>query len=222
MVIAAVYTGAPCSLIENVELEIRKQLPGAVVRIYTDPSIISEVTAQGSVGTKQAKRLIKLYTDAAFAGADIVYNICSSVGEVADAAAPAIQWMGAKFVRIDRDMADYAVQHGKRIGVIATLPTTLEPTKKLLLSCAREHGVEIQLVDALADAYGKNQSEMEDLLAEQAKKIKDQVDVIVLAQASMALCEDRIAQVSGRETLSSPRFGAAALKRAAEELTKSR
>ncbi len=220
MVVAAVYTGAPCSLMEKVELELKKQLPSAVIRTYTDPTIISEVTERGSVGPEQAKRLIKLYTDAAFAGADIIYNICSSVGEVADAAAPAVRWMGAEFVRIDWDMADYAGQHGKRIGVIATLPTTLEPTKNLLRSRAKEHGTEIQLVDALADAFGKSQPEMEQLLVEQAEKIKDQVDIIVLAQASMALCEDRIAQASGKETLSSPRFGAQAVKRAAEKISR--
>lgn len=218
MIIAAVYTGAPCSLMENVEMELRKEISSAVIRTYTDPSIISEITAQGKVGPEQAKRLVKLYTDAAFSGADIVYNICSSVGEVADAAAPVIECMGAKFVRIDKAMAEYAVRHGKRIGVIATLPTTLVPTKKLLRDCAEAHGVEIHLVDALADAFGKSQAEMEELLVEQAEKIKEQVDIIVLAQASMALCEERIAKASGKETLSSPRFGAKAVRAAAENL----
>ena len=44
MVVAAVYTGAPCSLMEKVELELKKQLPSAVIRTYTDPTIISEFT----------------------------------------------------------------------------------------------------------------------------------------------------------------------------------
>ena len=50
-----------------------------------------------------------------------------------------------------------------------------------------------------------------------AKKICDQVDVIVLAQASMAYVEQDIQAACGTPTLSSPRFGAIALKNALKE-----
>ena len=35
-------------------------------------------------------------------------------------------------LRVDQPMADHAVATARRIGVIATLPTTLEPTADLL------------------------------------------------------------------------------------------
>ena len=47
-----------------------------------------------------------------------------------------------------------------------------------------------------------------------AEKIADQVDVIVLAQGSMAYVEQDIEKAVGKPTLSSPRFGALELKKA--------
>ena len=47
--------------------------------------------------------------------------------------------------------------------------------------------------------------------------IADKVDVIVFAQGSMAYCEQYIADKFGKVVLSSPRFGAAELKKALEK-----
>ena len=42
----------------------------------------------------------------------------------------------------------------------------------------------------------------------------DDVDVVLFAQGSMAYCEEYIAEKFGKVVLSSPRFGAAELKKA--------
>ena len=47
--------------------------------------------------------------------------------------------------------------------------------------------------------------------AAKAEEIADQVDVILLAQGSMAYAEDAIHEKIGKPVLSSPRFGAQAL-----------
>ena len=47
-----------------------------------------------------------------------------------------------------------------------------------------------------------------------AQGICDQVDVILFAQGSMAYCEQFIQRQCGKTVLSSPRFGAVALKEA--------
>ncbi len=51
-------------------------------------------------------------------------------------------------------------------------------------------------------------------MSECAATIADKVDVIVLAQGSMAYCEQYLADKFGKVVLSSPRFGAAELKKA--------
>ena len=142
-------------------------------------------------------------------------NLCSSVGEVADAAQDIGKYTGVPIVRVDEEMCREAVRLGKRIGVMATLPTTLEPTKNTILRVAREMNRHVELVDALVDgAFGLDQGQFKALMTEYAGKIADQVDVILFAQGSMAYCEEYIHEKYGKPVLSSPRFGAAALKEA--------
>ena len=51
-------------------------------------------------------------------------------------------------------------------------------------------------------------------MAESIEKMADDVDVVLFAQGSMAYCEEYIAEKFGKVVLSSPRFGAAELKKA--------
>lgn len=215
MKVAIVYTGVNPQLITTVERELKAAAPGVDLDIMTlaDPTIINETVANGGVTPAAAQRLMKLYMAGMAGGADIIYNICSSIGDVADAAKPIFKVMGIPFVRIDEDMAISAVKTGTRIGVLATLRTTLEPTKRLIKRCADEMGKDVTLIDALADgAFGKSKEELEEIFVEKVKDIADKVDVILLAQASMAECEKRLEEASGKPVVSSPRFGAAAVR----------
>ena len=111
------------------------------------------------------------------------------------------------------EMCREAVRQGKRIGVMATLPTTLNPTKNTILRVAREMNRQVELVDALVDGgFGLDQEQFKALMSEYAGTIADKVDVILFAQGSMAYCEEYIHEKYGKVVLSSPRFGAAALK----------
>lgn len=215
MKVAIVYTGVNPQLITTIERELKAATPGVDLDIMTlaDPTIINETIANGGVTPAAAQRLMKLYMAGMAGGADIIYNICSSIGDVADAAKPIFTKMGIPFVRIDENMAKSAIKTGTRIGVLATLRTTLEPTKRLIKRCADEMGTEVTLIDALADgAFGKSKEELEEIFVEKVKDIADKVDVILLAQASMAEVEKKLEEASGKPVVSSPRFGAAAMK----------
>ena len=104
-----------------------------------------------------------------------------------------------------------------KVGLIYT-STTLEPTKGTILRMARECGKHVELVDCLVDgAFGLDQDQFKARMTEMAATIADQVDAIVFAQGSMAYCEEYIAEKFGKVVLSSPRFGAAELKKALEK-----
>lgn len=215
MKIGLIYTSTTPELIERVESEIRKQLGDVEAISLEDPGILAEVREAGYVTTAPAARLIGMYMKAAEAGAEAILNICSSVGEVADSVQDVAKYIGIPIVRIDEEMCREAVRRGARIGVMATLPTTLEPTKGTLRRMARECNRKIVLVDCLVDgAFGLNQEEFKNRMRQEAERIAEQVDVIVFAQGSMAYCEEYIARKTGKTVLSSPRFGALALKRA--------
>ena len=112
-------------------------------------------------------------------------------------------------------MCREAVRKGTKIAVMATLPTTLEPTKNTVLRVAREMGKKVELIDALVEgAFGLDQEQFKEKMSAKAAEVVDEADVILFAQGSMAYCEEYIAEKYNKLVLSSPRFGAAALKEA--------
>lgn len=216
MKVGLIYTSTTPELIELVEREVKQQL-GDDVELYSlqDPSILAEVREAGYVTAAPAARLISMYMQAVQAGCDAMLNLCSSVGEVADSVQDVAKYIGVPIVRVDEEMCREAVRRGKRIGVMATLSTTLEPTKGTIRRMARECGKAVELVDCLVDgAFGLDQDQFKARMAEMAATIADRVDVIVFAQGSMAYCEEYIAEKFGKAVVSSPRFGAAELKKA--------
>lgn len=216
MKVGLIYTSTTPELIALVEREVRGQL-GENVELYSlqDPTILADVREAGYVTTAPAARLIGMYMKAAQEGVEAILNLCSSVGEVADCAQDVARYLGVPIVRVDEEMCREAVRRGGRIGVMATLPTTLEPTRNTLLRVAREAGKKVELVDCLVDgAFGLDQDQFKARMTEMAATIADKVDVIVFAQGSMAYCEEYIAEKFGKVVVSSPRFGAAELKKA--------
>lgn len=225
MKIAIVYTSTSVQMISNIENELKLAVKGEDLQImmYTDPTIIDETIINSKVTPAVAKRLVKMYMDAVTSGAEIVYNICSSVGDVADAAKNLFDIMGVPLIRIDEEMAISAINSGRRIGVLATLRTTLEPTKRLIKRCAQAMGADIEIKGVLVDiTFKKSQQELDEILIDKARSISDKVDVILLAQASMAICEEKIAQATGKTVVSSARFGAIAVSKAITRLKNSR
>jgi Asp/Glu/hydantoin racemase len=128
------------------------------------------------------------------AGADYILYTCSSIGPAVETAAALT---GVPVLRVDQPMADKAVQSGKRIGVIATLSTTLEPTSDLVRRRAIAANKEIELVSVLCegafDALMSGDAATHDKkVGEALKKFSKEVDVIVLAQASMGRVVDTL------------------------------
>ncbi len=193
----------------------KRLIPEVEVEHIAESSLIKEVIANNAVTPAVRRRLLDYYNAAADSGADVIFNTCSSVGDIADLGN---QICRIPVFRIDKPMAEKAVQEAKRIGVISTLPTTLDPTCRLLQNCAKAAGKEIELVEGLADgAFAAGQSgdgETHDrLIAEAAQKIADKVDMFVLAQGSMERMEKRLAELTGKPILSSPCLGVLGLRK---------
>lgn len=193
----------------------KQEFPEVEVEHIAESSLIKEVIKNNAVTNAVRRRLLDYYNAAADSGADIIFNTCSSVGDVADMAAGISR---VPVFRIDGPMAEKAVTSASRIGVISTLPTTLDPTCRLLQNKAKAAEVEVELVEGLADgAFAAGQSGDGDthdrLIAEAAQRIADKVDLFVLAQGSMARMEQRLAELTGKPVLSSPTLGVRGLRK---------
>ncbi len=216
MKVGLVYTSTTPELIDYVENEVKKQLGEDVETVsYEDPSILAETRVDNYVTPKAAARLVSMYMEAVNNDVDAIINLCSTVGETTDAVQDLAKYIGVPIVRVDESMCKEAVRRGSKIAVMATLKSTLEPTKNTILRVARELGKRIELTDVLVEgAFGLNQESFKELMTNSALKIPKEVEVIVFAQGSMAYCEEYIAHKLKKPVLSSPRFGVNSLKRA--------
>jgi len=165
-----------------------KYLPDVKTFNIVDDSLIKNTIACGELTAATSRRVVNYAGSAQEAGADFILFTCSSIGPAVEAAA---MLTNVPVLRVDQPMADQAVQLGKRIGVIATLSTTLEPTSDLVKRRAAAAGKEIVLVSKLCegafDALMRGDAATHDQkVGDALKQLSNEVDVIVLAQASMA------------------------------------
>ena len=204
--VVAVYTAMAVGLMNDVKQMVATEIPDVRLINMADDSLIQDVIKAGKVTPAVTRRLLDYYRAAEEAGATIILNTCSSISEVVDAARTCAH---VPIVKIDDAMTQKAVGMGTRIGVIATLQTTLGPTVRLVQRKAGEQHKEVKVVEGLAKGafealMGGNGDEHDALILKTAKAIAADVDVIVLAQGSMARMQEKLQQETGKPVLSSP------------------
>lgn len=167
-----------------------KYLGGKDIKVFNivDDSLIKNTIERGAMTPDTARRVVDYVGSAEAAGADFILVTCSSIGAAVESSVPLT---GVPVLRVDQPMADKAVEMGTKIGVVATLSTTLEPTSDLVRRRAIVAGKEIELTSKLCegafDALMSGKPEIHDeSVAAALKELAQKVDVIVLAQASMA------------------------------------
>jgi Asp/Glu/hydantoin racemase len=178
----------------------KDKLPGVNVFNIADDSLVKGIIASGSLTPVIARRVASYLESAELAGADYIMVTCSSIGPAVEAGAKLI---GVPVLRVDQPMADKAVTTGKKIGVVATLRTTLEPTADLISRRADKAGKKIELMSRLCEgafeALMSGDAATHDAkVAAALKELSQEVDVIVLAQASMARVVDTLAPADKR------------------------
>lgn len=159
-----------------------------------DDSLISICIQEGKLTPPTARRVVNYIGSAEDAGADYILVTCSSIGSAVETAATL---SSVPVLRVDQPMADKAVEMGNKIGVVATLPTTLNPTSDLVERRAARTNKVIELNSKLCDGafdalMGGDPETHDAMVAEALKELSDKVDVILLAQASMARVVDRL------------------------------
>jgi Asp/Glu/hydantoin racemase len=173
----------------------KDKLPNVEVFNIADDSLVKGIREAGSLTAQISRRVAGYLESAELAGADYIMVTCSSIGPAVEAGAKLI---GVPVLRVDQPMADQAVATAKKIGVVATLATTLEPTADLIRRRADKVGKKIELTSRLCEgafeALMSGDAATHDAkVAAALKELSKQVEVIVLAQASMARVVDTLA-----------------------------
>lgn len=207
--VAVLHTSFVFVTVEPVITDLIGELvPDAEILHFVDSDVLDTVVREQGISASSEQRMVHLAQAAEAAGADVIFSACSSLGPTLDAAQRAVH---VPVVKIDEAMAIEATQY-ERIGVLATVPTTLGPTSDLIGVKAAERDRSPQITRRLCEGafdvlMGGDRPQHDEMVLAQARELAKDVDVIVLAQASMQRLKERLQEETGLPVLSSPRMG---------------
>jgi Asp/Glu/hydantoin racemase len=188
--------------------EASQSLPDFRVLHVLDEPLLERVRQRGGLATEDSARLASHVAEAATIGAEAVLLTCSALSPCVDDIRSATT---IPILKIDEAMIVDAVRAGTRIGVVATNPGTLKPTRELLekeaARVSKAIDIEMLLVEDALPALLAGDGEKHDLLVSPAiTELAQRNHVIVLAQASTARVLDMIPETARPvPVLSSPR-----------------
>jgi Asp/Glu/hydantoin racemase len=165
-----------------------EQMPECRILHVLDEPMLERIKRRGHGDPEDDERLLQHVKLAEAIGASGVLVTCStvslSVGQVRPAAAIPI-------FAIDDAMAAEALRSGRRIALVATADTTLEPSRLLLETEATRSGHQPEIVPwmvdgALAALLSGDAVTHDRLVVATVREAARDADVVVLAQATMA------------------------------------
>lgn len=170
----------------------RSLLPDTETTHLVDEGLLAEARQTGPTEALRL-RVRDALSDLAARGPAVIACTCSTLGSLTDDAAASL---GITVLRGDRTMAERAValasQRSGRIGVAVALVSTLEPTTTLLEEVAKRagHSVIVTVIpcfDAWSAFEAQDMDEFARVIATHVRAAAAEVDVIMLAQPSMAV-----------------------------------
>lgn len=187
---AAVFTA------QTVQPYANELLPGVEV-LHLGDDTIQRDNLRAPVGTIPKVNFFKFAAYCRFleeAGCDLIMLGCSTFNQAVEHAKPMIT---TPLLNIDRPMMDLAVQQGRRVGLIGTLPSTMPSSQRLLEQAAADAGKAVDvspvlLSEAFLALRAGDVRRHNDMLLEAIESLAHKVDAIVLAQVSMSAIEKEL------------------------------
>jgi Asp/Glu/hydantoin racemase len=188
--------------------------PEAQVSNLLDDDLMPAYTRGGGLTPHVVERICELALYAARTGADGILFTCSIFPQAEDLAK---QMVRIPVLKPDEAMFAAALDAGKRIGVVATNPPAAPAAAAQLRAGAAARGTEIRIIESVAEgafAIGNagDAATHDRMVVEAAERIAGQVDVICLAQVSMALARTAVQARVTVPVLTSPATAVARLK----------
>jgi Asp/Glu/hydantoin racemase len=185
-----------------------------------DDSLLPDVMAEQQISSQVRKRICLCILAAEATGADAVLSLCSSLGPAVDVARKLV---GIPVIKIDDAHTEKAAREARRIGVMATVGTTLAPTVALVKEKARDLGKEVDIHEVLSnaafEALMRGDKERHDaMVLDAARELAPKVELILFAQASMTRLAPAVEHATSRPVLTSPRLAIEYTKRVLDGL----
>jgi Asp/Glu/hydantoin racemase len=201
--IAFVHTVA--FLVDMFRQMMDRELPYVEVVHVLNETLLKDLLRDGP-SPKITARIVRQAILAADGDVDMLVFTCSSTSPAINIARP---MLAIPIVKIDDPMAEQAVASGKRIGLVCTARSTVDPSSALLQDHAdiikKPIEIDVSLSTHAYDAlFAGDRGKHDKIIIEEASKLAETCDAIVLAQASLAHLQEPIADKTGKPTLASP------------------
>jgi aspartate/glutamate racemase len=212
-VVALIHAVVPA--MAPVQAALAEALPGARALNLLDEGLLTEVERRGGLAPECVDRLASLVRLASEAGASAVLLTCNAY-------TPVVAEVQARFphvpvLPVDQVMIDRAVAQATRIGVLATVEAGLKQQRESLTRAAERAGKEIQIVaslhpEAMAALQRGDGDTHDRILLEALPQLAAQVELVILAQASIARLLQKLPADLPVPVLASPPLAVQALR----------
>ena len=201
--IGFVHTAA--FLVEDFRRRLAERVPDADAFHTLDESLLQDLL-RGAPVPEVHRRVAGQVLAAVDAGAELVVMTCSSTSPGVDAARA---MTSRPILKIDDPMAEQAARIGGRVALVCSASSTVRPSAGLIGAHAERLGrrVEVRprLVEGAYDAlFAGDRDRHDELVLGAARDAAAGADVLVLAQASLAPLQERIARAVSVPVLASP------------------
>ena len=176
--------------IKAMEPYIRKYIPDVQIMHLCDDTIQRDNIRAGAgvIPKVNYYKFAQYAHNLEEAGVDLILLACSTFNYAAELGRPLVD---TPIAQIDRPMMEKAVRTGRRIGLLATLETTVPSSERLLDIAAAEAGVQIEgkavLCCVAFEEYSRGNIEKHnEILVRAIDQLAEEVDCIVMAQLSMS------------------------------------
>lgn len=211
MKVVLIHT-SPVSL-NDLKALFKEIIPDVEMVNIIDDSLLNEVKTVGHINSEIISRMCSYVQVAKTLNPDLIFNQCSSVGEAFDIARSQAT---CKTLKIDEPMAEKAVSLGNKIGVVATVASTVRPSCNLIKKTAKKMNKNVTVNEYLVDGaldilMSGDVDKHNELVIESIRKAEAENDVVVLAQGSMTAILPLLGQTS-KPVLTSPRLAVEKIK----------
>lgn len=212
MKVVLIHT-SPVSL-NDLKALFKEIVPEVEMVNIIDDSLLDEVKKNGQINPAIISRMCAYVQVAKTLKPDLIFNQCSSVGEAFDIAR---KQADCKTLKIDEAMAEKAVELGTRIGVVATVASTVKPSCNLVRTKAKEANKDVTVTEYLVDGaldilMSGDVDKHNELVIKAIRKAEDENDVVVLAQGSMTAILPLLGETT-KPVLTSPRLAVERVKK---------
>lgn len=172
-------------------VKFKETNPDVEINNILDDSLLSDTIKYKGMTPTIASRMLNYAKAAQESGADGILVTCTSVNEATKYIRPLLN---IPILNIEEPVAIAAVENGKKIGILATLPTSPNAIGRVIEEKAAEMGKEIELVPVVVDGAfdvlcSGDRKKHDEMVCEALYKLAKEVDVIAFAQISMSLLE---------------------------------